>query len=52
MMYCQKISMFMTLMPFCKLAIISEPTNAPKIVPSPPIVLVPPRMHDAIANSS
>ena len=46
------VGMFMTLMPFNKLAMIRDPTTAPAMVPSPPIRLVPPITHAAMASNS
>src|SRR5712691_9863579 len=39
-------------MPLSRLAKISAPKTAPKTVPRPPIKLVPPITHEAIASSS
>src|SRR6266436_9237392 len=50
--YCAQLSTFKSDMPLSRLAKISAPSTAPKTVPRPPIKLVPPITHEAIASSS
>src|SRR5207249_7794852 len=50
--YCAQFSTLSRDMPLSRLARISAPKTAPKTVPRPPIKLVPPITHEAIASSS
>ena len=50
--YCQAEGTFMICKPLVRLVMINDPIIAPKIVPAPPRVDVPPKMQAAIANSS
>src|SRR5438045_8952708 len=50
--YCAQFSTFKSDMPLSRLDKISAPSTAPNTVPRPPIKLVPPITHDAIASSS
>src|SRR5713226_9843779 len=50
--YCAQLSTFNEDMPLSRLARINAPSTAPNTVPRPPIKLVPPITHEAIASSS
>ena len=50
--FCQEESKPIMLIPLFKLAIIKEPNKAPNIAPVPPLKLMPPITHAAMASSS
>ena len=50
--FCQEESSPIILIPLFKLAMIKEPSNAPRIAPVPPLKLIPPITQAAIASSS
>ena len=50
--FCQEESNPIMLIPLFKLAIIREPNKAPNIAPVPPLKLIPPITHAAMASSS